>query len=60
MKVTPLAQGPGVPAQSEGSTGRSIAPDARARAIAIASGQEAPTEQIQPSGDAQVDRINTI
>ena len=53
MKVTPLASGSGIPAQSENQPQSS---SARARAIAIASGQE--PEQ-QSSGDPQVDRINT-
>lgn len=56
MKVSPIAQGTGVPAQSD-TSGKSVAPDTRARAIAIASGQE--PEAPQPTGDAQVDRINT-
>lgn len=52
MKVTPVA-GTGVPAASPESTGRTLTPDSRARAIAIASG-ETPVQQ--SSGDAQVDR----
>lgn len=64
MKVTPLAQGTGVPAQSEGSTGKSVDSSTRARAIAVASGQtpaQPVTEVSQPqSGDPQVDRIKRI
>lgn len=51
MKISPLAQGTGVPAQSE-TTGRTASPDRMARAKAIALGQEPP----QSSGDMQVDR----
>lgn len=55
MKVTPLAQGTGVPAQSEGSIGRTDS-GKLARAKAIASGQDVPRET---TGDAQVDRIQS-
>lgn len=59
MKVTPLAQGTGVPAQSESSIGRTADAGKMARAKAIAAGQDAPQEQPQSSGDPQVDRITT-
>lgn len=53
MKITPLAQGTGVPAASGSAIGRSASPERIAAAKAIFSGEQ-PTEA---SGDAQVDRI---
>jgi hypothetical protein len=53
MKITPLAQGSGVPAQSDSSLGRTASPERLAAAKAIAAGQEVPQ---QSSGDPQVDR----
>lgn len=49
MKITPVAQGSGVPADT--STGQTADPGKLARAKAIAAGQEIPQ-----SGDQQVDR----
>lgn len=54
MKITPLAQGTGVPAASDVNIGRSASPDRIAAAKAVAMGQDVPRET---SGDAQVDRI---
>ncbi len=54
MKLVPLAQGTGVPSNSETTTSRSITSDSRARAMAKYSGLEAP----QSTGDTQVDRMN--
>lgn len=52
MKISPVAQGTGVPAQSEGSIGRTASPEKLERAKAIARG-----DQVQESsGDQQVDR----
>ncbi len=57
MKITPVAQGTGVPAASQ-TTSQSMPADKIARAKAIAAG-EAPVEQEQQlTGDPQVDRIN--
>lgn len=57
MKVTPLAQGTGVPAASDSSLGKTASPSKIERAKAIAMGQEVPVAATQPSsGDAQVDR----
>jgi hypothetical protein len=58
MKISPLAQGSGVPAQSTNPTSQTVSPDKIARAKAIAMGEE-PQEQAQSSGDPQVDKINT-
>ena len=58
MKISPIAQGTGVPAQNTNPTGQTISPDRLERAKAVAAGQ-APVEQAPQSGDAQVDRINT-
>lgn len=55
MKVTPLANGTGVPAQSDSSLGKTADASKLARAKAIAAGQ-APVEQTQGSGDPQADR----
>lgn len=55
MKVTPLAQGTGVPAASDvGNPGRTADAGKLARAKAIASGQNVPDQK--ESGDHQVDR----
>lgn len=53
MKVTPLAQGTGVPAQSGSALGQTASPTKLERAKAIASG-EVPRET---SGDPQVDKV---
>lgn len=59
MKVTPLAAGTGVPAQSNASLSQTADASKLARAKAIAMGQ-APVEAApQRSGDPQVDKINT-
>jgi hypothetical protein len=55
MKVTALAQGTGVPAQSDNSLGKTADPGKIARAKAIASGQSV-AEMPQSSGDVQVDK----
>ncbi len=54
MKITPLAQGTGVPAASDASLGQTATPMKLARAKAIAQGQEVPEET---TGDTQADRI---
>lgn len=54
MKITPLAQGTGVPAQSDSSLGKTADASKLARAKAIASGQQ--VDKVEPSGDPQVDR----
>lgn len=53
MKISPLAQGTGVPAATESSTGQTASPSKIARAKAIAAGQEVPQDS---SGDPQADR----
>lgn len=53
MKITSLAQGTGVPAQSDSSLGRTADPGKMARAKAIASGQEAPQDRQE---DRQIER----
>jgi hypothetical protein len=60
MKVTALAAGTGVPAQSDSSLGRTASPERLERAKAIASGQEPVAEVPQSSGDPQVDRMKKI
>lgn len=57
MKISPLASGTGVPAQSN-PTSQTISPDKVARAKAIAQGLE-PQHEVISSGDPQVDKINT-
>jgi hypothetical protein len=54
MKISPLAQGTGVPAASEGTIGQTASPTKLARAKLIASGQEVPRET---TGDQQADRV---
>ena len=56
MKISPLAQGTGVPAQSN-QVSQSMPTDKIARAKAIAMGQEIIEQPIQSSGDPQVDKI---
>lgn len=51
MKLTPLAQGTGVPAQSDSSLGKTADSSKMARAKAIASGQEP-----APASDPQVEK----
>ena len=53
MKVTPLAQGTGVPAATEGSSGQTATPTKLARAIAIAKGESVPKE----TGDLQANKV---
>lgn len=54
MKIQPLAQGSGVPAHTEGTTGRSADGSKIARAKAIAAGQS--VEQTQQINDHQAER----
>lgn len=54
MKISPLAQGTGVPAASNATIGQTSSPTQIARAKAIASGQDVPRET---SGDRQADRV---
>lgn len=57
MKVSPLAQGTGVPAASDvGNPGRTASPDKLQRAKAIAMGEA--IEEVPSTGDPQVDKIN--
>lgn len=58
MKVTPIAQGTGVPANGN-STPLTADKIQRAKAIAAGLEPQAPQEQ-QPSGDPQVDRMKRI
>lgn len=60
MKITPLATGTGVPAQSENVNTKSISPDARARAIAAASGQEVKPKEAVVNGQIDKPSIQTI
>ncbi len=61
MKISPLAQGAGVPAASDvGSPGRTASPDKLARAKAIAMGETATPVEQPSSGDPQVDKLKRI
>lgn len=56
MIITPIASGTGIPAGASESTNKTLNPDSRARAIAIASGQDPDEKKDESTGDAQVDR----